>query len=425
MNVLLVADAIFPNTVGGSYRTVYELGRGLIARGHNVVVIIPMPKREAQSGIGTASHPPYKIIGGMKVYEYKVNRNNTILAIISHLVNAKRTFEQILLRERIDIINFHYALNAFGILLSKRARAIRKIYTFHGPWAMEYAMSLKGRLKAKPQLTQRAVAPLINLMTLIMKYIERRVLKASEMIIVHSSYMKNKLVTVHPQMLYKKIEKIPAGVDCEKFRPSDKTKVRRVLAWPEKKFVMFTVRRLDARMGLENLILAIRILAEEFRDIMLIIGGHGPLKLHLETLIADNKLENYVKLIGFIPDDKLPMYYQASDLFILPSIALEGFGLVTLEALACGLPVLATPIGGSKEILSCLDERLLFKGTSPQEMAAKIKDFILNKNMLDSLSCRCRRFVLSNYSWERMVLEMESVMINILKQEGKTHQLHH
>ena len=80
----------------------------------------------------------------------------------------------------------------------------------------------------------------------------------------------------------------------------------------------------------------------------------------MDALIRQNDLQDKVRLTGMIPRDVLPSYYRAADVFVLPTLSIEGFGLVTIEALATGLPVLGTPVGGTVEILKGVDESLLF-----------------------------------------------------------------
>ena len=117
---------------------------------------------------------------------------------------------------------------------------------------------------------------------------------------------------------------------------------------PEDKFILFTVRNLVPRMGLENLISAFEIVQSGRTDLLLIIGGEGPLEPALKEQTRQCGVEEFVRFVGYIPDEDLPSYYQMADLFILPTIELEGFGLVTVEALASGLPVLGTPVGGTR-----------------------------------------------------------------------------
>jgi glycosyltransferase involved in cell wall biosynthesis len=102
-----------------------------------------------------------------------------------------------------------------------------------------------------------------------------------------------------------------------------------------------------------------------------------------------------------------------ADIFILPTLELEGFGLITLESLASGVPVLGTPVGGTIEILGKLDSKYLFKNTRPESMAALIietyKNFKDNPRLLQEVSAQCRDFVETHYSWKRNVDRLESL----------------
>jgi len=118
------------------------------------------------------------------------------------------------------------------------------------------------------------------------------------------------------------------------------------------------------RMGLDNLILAIEQVIKTAPDIYLVVGGEGPLKDDLISMVKKLGVEKHIEFKGFISEDNLPEYYQMTDLFVLPTRELEGFGLVTLEALACGVPVLGTPVGGTKEIIGRFDPDFLFKDTA-------------------------------------------------------------
>ena len=167
------------------------------------------------------------------------------------------------------------------------------------------------------------------------------------------------------------------------------------------------------RMGLENLIMAIQKVIKNTPDIYLILGGEGPLKNDLVVLAQKLGVENYIRFAGFIPEEELVKYYQMADIFVLPTRELEGFGLVTLEAMACGEPVLGTPVGGTKEILGKFDPDFLFEDTSPDAMAKLIlgKYRLINDNpeKWNDLSKRCRNFVEENYSWEKNIDSLEKI----------------
>ena len=134
-------------------------------------------------------------------------------------------------------------------------------------------------------------------------------------------------------------------------------------------------------MGLENLIVAFNELQKKAADIQLVIGGNGPLEDELMGLARSFGIEKKVHFTGFISEEQLPLYYQMADLFVLPTKELEGFGLVTLEAMASGLPVIGTPVGGTKEILTKFNTEFLFDDTTPESIATlALEKYLIIKN---------------------------------------------
>jgi glycosyltransferase involved in cell wall biosynthesis len=172
-------------------------------------------------------------------------------------------------------------------------------------------------------------------------------------------------------------------------------------------------------MGLENLIIAFNDLIKQNAEINLVIGGEGKLKTGLIALARDFGIEDHIHFVGFISEEQLPSYYKMADIFVLPSKELEGFGLVTLEAMASGLPVLGTPVGGTKEILGNFDSNFLFKGTDPNSIAELIlENYHLIKNSPQKwkeISHRCRNFVEQNYSWEKNIDALEELFAKTLQ----------
>jgi glycosyltransferase involved in cell wall biosynthesis len=166
-------------------------------------------------------------------------------------------------------------------------------------------------------------------------------------------------------------------------------------------------------MGIDNLLIAMQEIVRSVPDVYLVIGGTGPLKTDLEAMTRRMNLDRHIRFSGFIPEEALPQYYRASDLFILPTVDLEGFGMVTLEALASGIPVLGTPVGGTQEILSGFDRQFLFQDTSPDAMSGLIIDTCRRyRNQPDQWqldSRRCRNFVERYYGWDVNVDAIERV----------------
>ena len=94
------------------------------------------------------------------------------------------------------------------------------------------------------------------------------------------------------------------------------------------------------------------------------------------------------------------MYYQSADIFVLPTRALEGFGLVTVEALLSGIPVLGTPVGATPEIIEKIDKNIFFQDTTPKSIAKLIIEYLKSPDLIRNLRTKCREYVLKNYSWE-------------------------
>jgi glycosyltransferase involved in cell wall biosynthesis len=209
---------------------------------------------------------------------------------------------------------------------------------------------------------------------------------------------------------------VPGGVDHRRFvsPTAAKSDLRRRLRLPADGPMIITVRRLAARMGLDNLIAAMPAVLQALpAEVHLVVVGQGQLREHLERRVSALGLGGHVHFVGFVSDKALPLYYQAADLFVLPSRSLEGFGLITLEAFSSGLPVVGTPTGATPELLAQVDERLILQGTSPDAIAAGIvRYFTQVKGCIAPGTLR--ELVLSRYTWETVVAQTEAVYARLL-----------
>ena len=389
LNILFVTDVSAAKIIGGAERVLYEQSIRLFDRGHNVHILTrKLPNHESER----------EILDGVKEWRYECISDNPAVFLKNTLTNTKTMFEALCQKYHFDCINFHQPFTALGINQSKFSRCIPKIYTCH---SLSFEEFISRKIKCNGSINKIFTF----LQILIRKKIEKNALNNSNMITVLSKFTKNKLANIY-SVPVEKITVIPGGVDIKKFNIiKSKKLIRKQLNIPNNKTILFTVRNLVQRMGLENLIVAFKKLEEQISDVELVIGGKGPLERRLASTTKKLGVENKVHFLGFISEDQLPQYYQMADIFVLPTTELEGFGLVTLEAMACGLPVIGTPVGGTKEIIERFDSSFLFKGTDSDSIAKLIFEKYhfkkQNPKKWYEISDRCRRFVEQNYTWEK------------------------
>jgi glycosyltransferase involved in cell wall biosynthesis len=232
---------------------------------------------------------------------------------------------------------------------------------------------------------------------------------------VESCYMKKKIQAIH-RIAADKIIVNPGGVDLKRFKPLQKrNNLKAQLGLPQGKTHLLTVRNLEPRMGLDNLLTCMAQLKKQQVAVHLTLGGEGVEEGNLKRLRSNIKLDEDVNMTGFISPDLLPKYYTAADFFILPTRYLEGFGLVTPESMACGTPVLGTPVGATKEILSRFDSDFLFRDASAEAMAegigSTIQRYAKAPRAYAALRRQCREFVEEHYSWERHLKQLSSLVL--------------
>lgn len=401
LKILMVTEGFYPDSIGGAHTYVYSLSKKLAKDGHDVYVMTIKTDKAT---------PLQENVEGIKVYRYKTALFGPLLFIlrpITSIMNSWIVFRSLIRNVEFDIINFHHPLPAFGISRSSSSKDIQKIYTFHSSISEDVRVQIKKRKYFPHILDTLAISSI--------KWIEKDILKRCRKIVVLSMFSRRCLTGLYGQN-QEKIVLIPGGVDVDMFVPCrDKREKRAELSLPEEKIIFLTARRLVARMGLENLIYAVKYIAEKEKNILLLILGDGFLRGRLQNLIESEGLKDRVILKGAVETSKMPDYYQACDAFIIPSEQDEWFGLVTIEALSCGIPVFGTPVGGTSEILENIDKSMLFSGTGAQDMAKGILKFFENKDYFSGKSQELRKYVVENYSWETVSEKTEKIYYSSLK----------
>ena len=167
------------------------------------------------------------------------------------------------------------------------------------------------------------------------------------------------------------VKVIPNGFRGDWFHSRDSNECRKTLNLPLDKKIILTIGSLAEIKGHKYLIDAMKEVVKQKKNTLCIIVGDGKLKNKLKKQIRKAGLENYVKLVGGKPHNEIPIWMNACDAFVLPSLR-ESFGIVQIEAMACGKPVVATYNGGSEEIITSEDYGFLVEPANPEELAEKI-----------------------------------------------------
>jgi len=357
MRILMVSECIQEDREGGDCRFVSSLSHALAHAGHEVRVITRRMHPE-DSSCGR--------IGSVVVHRFPAPRLGSRVYFtypLASCLGALQTYLRVSRRWRPDIVHVHHPYSAVGIILAARLfrrKLPRLVLTFHSPKAAEYDAAYS------------RWNPLRKMIKCYAQAVERTTTRGVDAVVVLSGFMEDQLL-LHCSPPASKIHKIPGGVDLDVFHPpADKSAVRNALGIPEAGPVFFTARRLVRRMGIGNLIVAFHSVPREHPAALLLIGGRGPLEEELRRQVANLHLEDNVRFLGFVLAEELPKYYQASDCFVLPTEKLEGFGLVILEAFACGTPVLGTAIGAIPEVIGMFDASLIVPSPSPSDLAVAL-----------------------------------------------------
>jgi glycosyltransferase involved in cell wall biosynthesis len=277
------------------------------------------------------------------------------------------------------LIVSHFAMNAFPVLSQARRHPL--VVHFQGPWGEESRVEGEGTLAVLAKET-----------------VERAVYRRASKAIVLSAAFRD-VLTHRYGVPQERIHVVPGGVDVDRFAIArSRDACRRALGWPEGRPIVLCVRRLVRRVGVDTLVDAAAALRTRVPEALVLIAGRGPLREELEARIVARGLANHVRLLGFVADDALPAAYRAADLTVVPSAALEGFGLVTVESLAAGTPCVVTPVGGLTDVVSPLAPQLVSRSTNAADIADTLASALLGRIALPSAG-GCASYARERFDW--------------------------
>lgn len=400
-HIVLLAEVSAARVIGGAERMLRGHALGLRRLGYRVGLAVREPQDDPR---------PTVLIGDAPEHRYAVQRANEAVYMLSSLQASIGGFERACDDAKPDAVIVHQAMAGLGPILWHRSSAGAWVYMClslaHEEYLSRTAPASVSRLRYLANVALR-------------RWCERAVMRRCACVIVLSEFMKQRVQAVHG-IAGDRVRVIPGAVDIERFTPAtDPVDVRRQLKLPLDRTILVTVRNLVPRMGLEQFVRAVAMVRDEIPGILAIIGGEGPLREELQRLIQQFQVSDHVRMTGFIPEDDLQKYYQAADLVVMPTYELEGFGLVTIEAMACGTPVLGTPVGATPEILRGIDPALLSGGTQAEAMAESLRTimrrFRARPGERAELAAKGVQAVRANYTWDRHCSTLADVLAGVCR----------
>ncbi len=393
MKILMVIY-MFPPVTGGGEQGAFELARTLASMGHEVHVATTcfegLKRHEVMDGVKV-----HRIVGNPFLGPYRSPQRKSKLlssmAMTYFMLASQLPLLKLVKQEKFDVINAQFIIPA-------------------GLPAMKVA-----RLTSTPLVTTLVGGDLYTPQEPFFMSLFRKIISpAYRYIFSHSTLTAISTDTIkRAQSLGCKnnVTLTPYGISVSKFSrsPPDKRLIRELGL--EDKTVLISVSRLSRRKGLDYLLRAVAGLNS---DVKLLLVGDGVEKDNLVRLSRKLGIAERVVFVGRIPNENLMRYYNLADIFVLPSLH-EGMGIVFLEAMACGLPVVTTNVGGMTDFIMEGKTGLLVKPRDVEHLSGALARLIRDRKLRGRIAKNGERLVRSEYTWEKAAIRYLKTFKSALK----------
>lgn len=372
--------ATFPPYLAGTGNVAYHNALELARRGHEVHVFTAATRL-----------PP----GWCDPPEIRVHR----LAAPLRLGNAPLTPALPWRLRGFDLVHLHWPY-IFGAELTWLAHRLLGV-----PYVMTYHIDLIGAgVRARLFAAYQAI------------WVARLVRGAREIYAVSLDHFASTAGAESARRFGRAVREIPNGVDLERFAPGSREAARSRLGLPREGPLLLFVAALDRAhhyKGLSHLLEALGRLEGEPR---LVVAGEGELRAGYEEEARRRGLGERVRFAGAVGHDRLPGYYRAADVTVLPSTHTESFGLVLAESLACGTPVVASNLPGVRSVVEDGVTGLLARPGDAEDLAAKMRAILEDPVGRERMGAAGRRRAEEHYDWRRVGEQLEQVYESVLSQ---------
>jgi phosphatidylinositol alpha-1,6-mannosyltransferase len=236
-----------------------------------------------------------------------------------------------------------------------------------------------------------------------LKYFTRMVLRRAAKVVANGQHTK-RLLLEEWDVPDHQVAVMHPGVDTTRFVPADiSADIRRRLGWVDRRVVL-TVGALQQRKGQDMMIRALPAVRARCPEVLYVVVGEGWERSYLHDLVVEHDVADAVQFRGRLAEDQLVECYQQCDVFVLPNRQVgwdfEGFGIVLLEAQACGKPVIAGRSGGTAETLDPGVTGELVACDAPEELAGAVTALLIDAERARAMGARARQFVVDRFDWQ-------------------------
>jgi phosphatidylinositol alpha-mannosyltransferase len=349
---------------GGVQVHVRQLAAELRERGHRSIVVAPGSRTSSDEGVRIVGRPVRVPYGGT-------------VAPISFSPGSWRRIRSAMRSFDPDVIHVHEPLTPSTSMLAVLAASAPVVATFHAYLERSRLMEL-----AAPVLRQ----------------VSRRIDAAIAVSDAAASFVR--------RVAHVPLEIVPNGVDVRAFAhpgpPIEGLPVGRKILW---------VNRLDPQKGFEVMVRAFETLASELEDVRLLVAGDGRDRVAVRSL--PQSVRSRILRLGSVPHAELPRYHAAADVFASPAVGQESFGIVLVEAMAAGVPVVATDIPGYREVVRDGVDGLLVPPNDATALASAIRRVLSEPDLASALASAGRSRA-ETFSWDTVVPRLETVYDRVL-----------
>jgi glycosyltransferase involved in cell wall biosynthesis len=320
--------------------------------------------------------------------------------------------------EKIGAVNVYRVGNSFGLrsfllpknflpiaVFFKACQLIRRygsydiIHAYQASQAAGGGWLLRWKYPHVPFIVTVQEGKELNKQSLLTKFFRYLIFRKVDMVTVISDYLAKYVRSQNPKI---PVSVIPNGVDLDKFKP--------ISGFDEN--VVITVSRLVPKNGVKDLVKAMAIVKKDVGDTKLVIVGSGPLEKEIRQLIKDLDIDDRVIMVGSQSLENVADYLSKAKVFVRPSLS-EGLGTAFLEAMAVGLPIIGTPVGGIPDFLKDGETGLFCKIGDSGDIADKIIKLLENPELRNKLVNNGRKLVEEKYSWDLIASKFKDIYARI------------